>query len=339
MNISGIIVTACLLAISQTGTAQPASGALVGTVLGPDGSVVRDAPVGARNEATGTDARTRSTLTGRYEFLDLPAGTYVLSVNFQCCDFDPYVNDSVIVDAGDTYEFDIQLVEGISLGVEGDSPATVNAQLLSRQSIPNLPVPRTADGRPDLSGVWLTTSEDPYPDEPEALPWAAELAEDRIANDFRDGPTSRCLPGEPSFGGGAAFIAKFVQTPELILILFESVPGFRQIFMDERDHPETPNPTWMGHSIGRWEGDSLVVDTIGFNARGWSAVYPRTEMMRMEERYQRSDFGHLEIRVTIEDPGVFTEPFIRNVTWDLAPQAELMEYVCENNKWARGIEE
>ncbi len=338
MKIRGVVVAACLLAISQTGTAQPASGSLVGAVLDPNGSVVRDAPVRARNEATGTDARTRSALTGRYEFRDLPAGTYELSVIFPCCDFDRYVNDSVTVDVGETYEFDIRLVEGISLSVEGDSPATVNAQLLSRQSIPDLPVPRTAGGRPDLSGVWLT-SEDPYPDEPEALSWAAELVEDRVANDFRDFPTSRCLPSEPTVPGGAAFIAKFVQKPELIVILFESVPGFRQIFMDGRNHPANPNPTWMGHSIGRWEGDTLVVDTVGFNSRGWSDIYPRTEMMRMEERYQRSDFGHLEIRLTIEDPGVFTEPFVRNFTWDLAPQEELMEYVCENNKWAREVEE
>ena len=100
-----------------------------------------------------------------------------------------------------------------------------------------------------------------------------------------------------------------------------------------------PNPSWMGHSIGRWEGDTLVVDTIGFNSRGWTGPYPRTEMMRMEERYRRPDYGHLEVRVMFEDPGVFAEPWIWNMTWDLAPQEEIFEYVCENNKWARDVEE
>ena len=336
MKIRESVVAACLLAISQTVTAQPAPGSVIGTVLHPDDSVIADAPVRARNDATGTDARTRSTSTGRYEFQDLPAGTYVLSLHMPCCDFRPYVNDNVVVNVGEAHEFDIHVEGGMS--IEGDDPGTVNAQLLSRQIIPDLPVPRTANGRPDLSGLWLT-SRDPYPEEPKALEWAEQLAQQRRENSLIDHPRTRCLPSEPAFPGGSAFNLKFVQTPDLVVQLFEDIPGFRQIFLDGRDHPENPNPSWMGHSIGRWEGDTLVVDTIGFNDRGWSGVYPRTEKLRMEERYRRSDFGHLEARVTFDDPGVFEEPLIRNMTWDLAPQEELMEYVCENNQWAREVEE
>jgi hypothetical protein len=93
----------------------------------------------------------------------------------------------------------------------------------------------------------------------------------------------------------------------------------------------------MGHAIGRWEKDTLVVDTIGFNTRGWLGTFPQTEMLRLEERYTRTDFGHMTVRVTIKDPSVFEEPWIKNMTWDFAPREELLEFVCENNKWAEPV--
>lgn len=331
MKKSMAVVAACSWVMIQAAGAQPASGSLAGTVLHPDGWGVRDAPVRARNEATDTDARTRSSATGAYEFESLPPGTYTLSVVMPCCEYDPYVDDSVVVNAGERREFDIALVAGFN--IEGDDPAKLNAEFRDRQVIPDLPVPRTAGGLPDLSGVWLT-SEDPYPEQARALPWAEEIAQQRRLNSIADHPHTRCLPGSPPVDGSAAFMAKFVQTPDLIVILSEGTPSFRQIFLDGREHPASSNPTWMGHSIGRWEGDTLVVDTVDFNDRGWTDVYPRTRMMRMEERYRRSDYGHLEVRVTFDDPGIFEEPWIWNMTWDLAPQEELLEYVCENNKWA-----
>jgi len=130
-------------------------------------------------------------------------------------------------------------------------------------------------------------------------------------------------------------MGKFVQTPHLLVILFEDVPGYRQVFLDGRDHPADAAPTWMGHSIGRWESDTLVIDTVGFNAHGWNGMFPRTEMMRMEERYTRSAYGYMDVKLTITDPGVFTKPLVRQMRFDLAPQEELIEFVCENNKWAR----
>lgn len=337
MKISGSLAAACLVAISQTAAAQSAPGSLSGTVIRPDGLVVGDAPVRARNEVTGTDARTRSSTDGHYELGDLPPGIYRVSVDMPCCEYAPYADENVSVNAGETHDFDIRLVLR-ELSIEGDDPGTVNAEILSRQNIPDQPPPRTANGRPDLSGVWLTNF-DPYPEDPQPLPWAGELVEERVANSLRDHPHTRCLPGSPVVDGAAAFIHKFVQTPDLVIILLEGAPGYRQIFLDGRDHPENPNPTWMGHSVGRWEDDTLIVDTVGFNSRGWTGLYPRTEMMRMEERYRRPDYGHLEVRVTFEDPGVFTEPWTWNMTWDLAPQEEIFEYVCENNKWARDVEE
>ncbi len=331
MKITGILVVTCLLAISQTSIAQSTSGSLAGTIFHSDGSTIADAPIRARNEATSTDARTRSSPTGRFEFTDLPAGTYRLTVNMSCCEFLPYSDDAVTVAEGQANQFDIQMAPG-NIFVEGDDPAAVNADLLSRQVIPDLPVSRMADGHPDLSGVWLT-KDDPYPEDPQVLEWAGELAQERVENWFVDHPSAHCLPGSPPIPGGAAFTARFVQAADVLVILFEDVPGFRQVYLDGRDHPENPNPSWMGHSIGRWEGDTLMIDTVGFNDRGWSDIFPRTEMLRMEERYYRSAYGQLEVTVTFEDPGVFIEPWTRHMTWGLAPQLELMEYVCENNQW------
>lgn len=330
-----VFAVSCLAA-GQAVHAQQESGSLGGTVLHPEGQGVRDAPVRAVNKATGTDARTRSSESGAYEFEDLPAGTYVVSVFMPCCQYNPYVNENVVVSEGQANEFDIELVEDIN--IEGDDPALLNAEFRDRQVVPDFPTPRTADGRPDLSGVWLT-SEDPYPEPAQALPWAEELAARRRANLALDHPHTNCLPGSPPVDGQAAFMAKFVQTPALVVILAEGLPGFRQVFLDGRGHPDNPNPSWMGHSVGRWESDTLVVDTVHFNNRGWTDVYPRTLMLHMEERYRRTDYGHLEVRVTFDDPGVFEVPWVWNQTWDLAPQEELMEYVCENNKWAHEVTE
>jgi len=321
---------ACFLMLLESAVAQTAPGSLAGLVLHPEGYGVRDAPVRARNEASGTDARTRSSATGAYSFEGLPPGNYTVSVVMPCCEYDPYINNAVTITAGGARKLDIELPVG--LNIEGDDPARLNAEFRDRQIIPDEPVPRTAQGRPDFSGVWLT-SEDPYPERAKALPWAEEIAGQRIANSVRDHPHTRCLPGSPPVDGSAAFMAKFVQTPELIVILAEGTPSFRQIFLDGRGHPPGSNPSWMGHSIGRWEGETLVVDTVDFNDRGWTGVYPRTRMLHLRERYRRSDYGHLEVRVTFDDPGVFEEPWVWNMTWDLAPQEELLEYVCENNKW------
>ncbi len=317
--------------LAWTSIAMAQSGSLTGAVLHPDGSTIANAPIRARNEATGTDARTRSSETGTFELDDLPAGTYLLSVAMPCCEFLPYVNDAVTVAAGRVSEFDIEL-QTFNINVVGDDPATVNADLLSRQEVPDLPAPRMPDGTPVLSGVWLPVA-DPYPEDPKPLEWAAELMQQRLENLVVDLPQAHCLPGSPPVFAGASFTTKFVQTPDLLVILFEDLPGFRQVFLDDRGHPENPDPTWMGHSIGRWEGDTLVVDTVGFNDRGWTRFFPRTEAMRLVERYRRIDYGHLEVIVTYDDPGVFMEPWTQRMVWDLAPDLEIMEYVCENNKW------
>ena len=328
-----VAVGICMFLATEFTVAQRSSSSLSGAVTDPSGAPFANVPIRAVNEATGTDARTFSSESGRYEIRDLPAGTYVVSITPPCCSFVPYSNDGVMLAPGAAHELDIRIEE--TLIALGDDPGTIAAEMLSRQVIPDLPVPRTDEGRPDLSGVWLM-GDDPFPEPAEALPWAEAISQERIANGRLEHPHTRCLPSSPPVGGSATpFISKYVQTPDLLVILSEDVPGFRQVFLDGRNHPMNPNPSWMGHSIGRWEGDTLVVATVGFNDRGWTNSYPRTQMMHMGERYTRTAYGHMEVQVTFDDPGVFVEPMVRNFQFDLAPQEELIEYVCENNKWAR----
>ena len=119
-----------------------------------------------------------------------------------------------------------------------------------------------------------------------------------------------------------------------LYILFEgNIHSYRQIFMDGRKHPEDPNPTWYGHSVGHWEGDTLVVDSVGFNDKFWFdfAGHPHTEKLRVTERFRRPDLGHLEYDVTIDDPGAYTKPFVMHGKSALETSTELMEYICNEN--------
>lgn len=331
MRIERTAMLASLLLVGNLIATGTAMAGLEGRVFHFDGSTIADAGVRVRNDAADIDERARSSADGRFEFPDLPPGRYVVSVNMNCCLFLPYVNDSVEVGSDGDTQFDIRLV-AFNVNVEGDDPATVNADLLARQVVEDRPIPRMADGTPDLSGVWLL-SNDPFPETPPAQEWAQEIFDNRAASRFIDSPGAHCLPGSPPIPGGAALITGFVQRPELLVMLLEAEPGFRQVFLDGREHPENPNPTWLGHSVGHWEGDTLVVDTIGFNDRGWVANYPRTTTLRTEERYTRISYGELEVVVTYDDPGVFTAPWSQNMIWSLGPQLDIMEYVCENNKW------
>ena len=318
------------LTLVVTLSAQAPRGSLAGTVAYGNGLRVADAPVQVTHKETGAVVRTASTSEGRYAFPDIPAGVYLLSVTMPCCAFDAYRTD-VTVQAGQATQFDVQLIETVGGRTLGDDPGRLSEIMRRRARVPSLPVPRMADGKPDLSGMWLVIG-DRYPEQPAALPWAAALAKERLSTNLKDAPHTRCLPqGFPVPGAAPPFITKFVSTPSLLVMLFEDAPGFRQVFLDGRGHPPDPNPSWMGHSVGRWEGETLVVDTVGFNDRSWIIVYPHTEALRMTERYRRVDFGRLEILVTFEDPGAFAKPWTWNLTWHLAPQEELIEFVCENN--------
>ena len=205
---------------------------------------------------------------------------------------------------------------------------------------PNLsaPAPRTADGKPDLSGLWRIDSggygndvtSDLKPGE--VQPWADKLFKERLEDLGKDHTSVQCLPSGPGYSTGGA-TAKIVQTPALIVILYEDMT-YRQIFLDGRGLPQEPNPSWMGYSIGRWEGDTLVIESGGFNDRTWLDFggHPHTEALRMIERMRRVDFGRIEMHVTLEDPKVYARSFTIPVDVKLMPDTELIEYVCNENE-------
>jgi hypothetical protein len=326
------LLMACVLVLCIAVSGQAKVGSISGAVTAPTGTGVAEAPIQVRNVATGVLTRTRSSESGRYTLSGLPEGTYVLTIALQCCQYESVRRDNIALQAGQAMQLDIRLQLGRGNFAAVDDPAAEAVFIRKRNPASTKPAPRLHDGKPDLSGLWLIT-DDPYPEDPPTLPWAEALVKERFANDLKDAPHVKCLSERlPVPSATPPFMGKFVQTPSLLVVLFEDVPGFRQIFLDGRSHPAPANrvPSWVGHSVGRWEKDTLVVDTVGFNDRGWiSRAFPRTEQLRMTERYHRRDFSHLDAHVTFDDPGVFTRPWSRTMTWDLLPNEELMEYVCE----------
>jgi hypothetical protein len=241
----------------------------------------------------------------------------------------------------------------------------------TRDGKPNLsaPVPKASNGKPDLSGLWqveptprdemtrlfgpeiyslsvpgddistlskyvFSVFADVKPEEAPIRPEAARIVESRMKAQGTGNPTTGCLPASVPFGGLLPFPNKFVQTAGLIVILEEGDGNLRQIFTDGRKHTPDPQPTWMGYSVGRWEGDTLVVDTAGFNDQGWldGSGHPRSEAMKIQERYRRRDFGHMDVEATMEDPKMYTRPFTIKYTMDLVPDSEIGEYVCAENE-------
>jgi hypothetical protein len=201
------------------------------------------------------------------------------------------------------------------------------------------PAPRSADGKPDLSGVWLVRNGSFYITSglkpQDMVPWAAALYQQR-ADDFRrDTDGIRCLPPGPKAGIGVGnFPMKIIQTPGLVVVLYEYQTIYRQFFTDGRALPPDPNPTWMGYSVGHWDEDTLVVTSAGYNDRTTLdlAGHPHTEALRLTERYRRRDFGHLDVQLTFDDPKAYTRPWTVPVEFDLIPDGQLIEYVCENER-------
>jgi hypothetical protein len=204
---------------------------------------------------------------------------------------------------------------------------------------PNLsaPAPRTADGKPDLSGIWrgagpiyrFNIAQDLEPQD--IQPWAEALFLQRVRASRKDSPLAKCLPVSVPFHNFFN-LTRIVQTPGLMMIVYESPNSpHRTVFTDGRDLPKDPNPAFLGYSIGRWEGDTLVVTTTGFNDLGWldSAGHPQTESLRITERMRRRDFGHMDFEMTIDDPKVFTKPFTFKTQRLLAADTELLEDYCE----------
>jgi hypothetical protein len=209
---------------------------------------------------------------------------------------------------------------------------------------PNLtaPAPRAPDGKPDLSGLWLPDA-NPYgldviqnlKDEGIFRPEAEAVFLTHVSDLRRDDPQSHCLPGGPSLVFGlAGGMYRIVQSPTVVALLYERGGLYRQIFTDGRELPQDPNPTWLGYSVGRWEKDTLVVETIGFNDRTWldRVGHPHSEDLRVTERFRRVDFGHMEFEITFTDPKALTAPLTRTLMVTYAADTETLEEICENER-------
>jgi hypothetical protein len=228
----------------------------------------------------------------------------------------------------------------------------------TRDGSPNLTAsaPRARDGKPDLSGIWepdysppvvppgtvVVTSLGPFfslqSRRPDAAPipmtpWAEAIFKERDRTFGADRPSAHCLPHSIP---DAMLVDNFkiVQDPGLTLILYEEFARFRQIFTDGRGYPQEMNPAWFGYSIGKWDRETFVVDTAGFNDRSWldDAGHPHSEKLRTIERFHRRDFGHLDLQITIEDPVAYTEPWSFALHFHLMADTELIENMCDNEK-------
>ena len=225
-------------------------------------------------------------------------------------------------------------------------------------------VPRASNGKPDLSGVWQGEGapiadlmkilpagvnglgEDPPPmsffnvlagikaEESALRPEFVAEYQQRAAVALTEPPPAFCTPSPTPFVDSFPSPFKIVQTPKLTLMLVESDTDFRQIFTDGRKLPDDPQPSWLGYSVGKWQGDSLVVETVGLNEQAPLDIFghPHSAALHLTERFHRRDFGHMDLQVTVDDPKIYTKPFTYKINLILFPDTDLLENFCVENE-------
>ena len=318
----------CVSVLALAAFGQGGQGSITGTVTDPLGKAVRNATVQAKN-STGTVSKATTAANGGYTFADLPAGNYDINVNVP--GVRGFEKKGLTVQAGKAATLDIRLQEGTQLSTLGEDGESIVADL-KKHMPPSGPTPRTADGTPDLSGVWWSpTVTDPG--KPEWTAYAQKIAQERTENNRKDAPQAHCLPSAIVRRGP---LYQFAQTKDIIVeISDDDSPGFHQIYVG-RSHPKEPDPLWYGDSVARWEGDTLVVDRVNFEEQGaWldQDSHPHGEKLHIVERLRRPDLGHLESEVTVEDPAVLAKPWTFKRVSDLAAGHAIREFMCtENNR-------
>ena len=255
-----------------------------------------------------------------------------------------------------------QWVDSPTPGVPRRADGTVNM---------SAPAPRLANGKPDLSGIWMTAEPNrgargagPASDEagdqqnisasrqmrdigidiPGGLPyqpWLIPIVKERTANEAIDDPHIRCLPDNFLRAYGLPHLLKFVHSPNLLVVLNEMNAGYRQVFTDGRPLPRDPNPSWQGYSSATWSGDTLVIDTIGLRDDTWidwnGSVL--TQAARVREEIRRPDFGHLEITATVDDPKAYTRPWTVTLKQRIVVDTDLIDEIClENEKFEEVVD-
>ncbi len=238
----------------------------------------------------------------------------------------------------------------------------------SRDGKANLtaPTPRTPEGKPDFSGMWLTADGMPCNKLAEGFqqcgselpmsryginigaglpgglpyqPWAAEQVKYQTEQNSKDDPHARCLPDTFVRLYGLPHMQKFVQVPGLLMMIYELNASYRQVFTDGRPLPADPQPSWNGYSSGKWEGDTLVIDSTGFRDGLWLDILgsPMTDAAKVRERIRRPDYGHLEIEVSVDDSKAYTKPWTVTLKQNVVVDTELVDEICLENEKSRLI--
>jgi hypothetical protein len=325
----------CGIALAQ----QTAS--ISGKLFDPNGNLVlgTEGSVHVTNTATQKESSVAIASTGEFNLTGLAAGTYNLTVPMACCMYGTFSQKGVTLAAGQALKLDLHLPWNINLGTIGDDPVMLMNDMRAKAKNIDGPTPRIPDGKVDFSGMWAQVIDPKAPVQGGSIPlkpWAAAIQKkilERVkGNTNALNPAAFCLP-QSALQIALPFQFKLIQNATEIVHLTEfQTPGYRQIFLDGRGHPKDWNPSWVGHSIGTWEGDTLVVDSVGFNEQT-AGVGVHTEKLHVVERFQRPDKAHLQVDITIDDPDAYEHAWTRKVRATLIPQEEILEFVCaENNK-------
>jgi len=313
------LAVACSIVLqAQTGTGELRG--VLSSVRGPLAGI----EVRIKNTGTGEVTTTTTSPTGEYSMRVTPGRYEVFAVQVG---YGTLALRDLEVRAGAVVKADGVMRDNPNAGTPGEIYFLYDR---AGKKPPTGPAPKAANGKPDLSGVWLPGA-DLEPEVPPFQPWAAEAAR-KYADRPGDDPRAQCLPTGVT-RMHALDLVKFVQTPGLLLALIEGAsPAVRQIFLDGRSHPTNLQPTWMGHSVGRWDKDTLVIDTTGFNDKVWlEGNRPQTEQLHVIERYRRIDRGRMSVEITIDDPGAYTRPWKVRRLLQLAEGEEIQEYLCNEN--------
>jgi hypothetical protein len=332
------------VAFTNAALAQGAAGSIAGRLLDPNGLPIgnldqQSVVLTMTETATGKVYSVPVQASGSYELKGLPAGNYDLSVPIQGAMYRSFEQKSVTIAAGKTLRKDLPIPWSINLGTIGDDPTTLSNDLRARSKDTAGPTPRTAEGKPDFSGIWYNVPNNTPRARVPMKPWAEEISKQlqRInqgenGGPGNQGPAAYCLP-QSAIPLTLPFPYEFVQTPGRMVQITEfTTPAYRMIYMDGRKHPEEWNPAWYGHSVGHWEGDTLVVDTVGFNeiTPGFGV---HSEKLHVVERIRRPSRGQLIVDITAEDPEAWTGPYQTQIVAGLVTGEEILEFVCpENNK-------
>jgi hypothetical protein len=294
-----------------------------------------------KNQVTGESLTVKVSVDGAFSFPKVPAGKYELTLPISSAMYMSYEQKDVEVAAGKVLRLELPIAWGMNLGTIGDDPALLSNDLRRLSKYVDGPTPRSGDGKPDFNGNWINIPDARSgPRAPPMRPWAKSI-NDRVQAALRPGADGKpatqysavyCLPqnATPEIQN---FPQEFVQTPTRLIELNEfETPAFREIYLDGRPHPDPNlwNPAWYGHSIGHWEGDTLVVDTVGFNeiVSGYGI---HTEALHIVERVTRPSVGKLVIEITATDPRAWTGPYVIHHELGLVTSDELQEWVCAEN--------